>query len=151
MSDADNDFLKLATLFLESVTSELDPFTSKDGIIATEGDSVALYTPDYIQFAKYGRGPGKLPPLDPILDWVKSRGIIFDGLDEEGTAKAIMYGIGKNGTVRYVPDAPNALEEAIGKNLSSYVELTNQLLMVTLSDGIYTTKYVPDRLEKFEI
>lgn len=119
---ADHELILITEEFLRKVTFQLDPYTSKKGqIVKTGRNSVTLLTPSHIQFAKYGRGPGKKPPIKAILDWVKSRGIILGSLSKEGTAYAIQNSISKKGTKGYVQNAPNALEEAITKNYAAYI------------------------------
>lgn len=114
-------FADIAKEFLLLVSGQLDQHTSQKGIVKVEGPTkVTLFTPAHIQFAKYGRGPGKKPPLDNILAYIKREGIIFEGMDERGTAFAIQASIGKNGTQNYVPNAPNAIEEAIQSALEKY-------------------------------
>ena len=130
----DDELYLIAKEFLEKVTSELDPFTKTDGVIKKEGNKAILLTPSHIQFAKYGRGPGKKPPLDPILKWVKSEGIIFDGTSEKGTAFAIQASIGKKGTKNWVKGAPNALTEAITNNIDSFNKAANNSMSVVIND-----------------
>lgn len=133
----DIDFVKIATEFLQMVSKELDPHTSIKGEIEVESPfKVSLFTPSHIQFAKYGRGPGKKPPLDPILEWVKGKGIIFNGTDEKGTAFAIQASIGKNGTLGWVPNAPNAMEEAIDKHFEKYAAATGFSVGLTVSEQV---------------
>ena len=114
------ELIEIATEFMRAVSQELDPYTSQDGKIITTPTSVTLLTPSHIQFARYGRGPGKKPPLDPILSWVNAKGIQFEGSTKRGTAFAIQASIGKNGTKNWVKGAPNALEEAIQKDFDTY-------------------------------
>lgn len=115
------EFTDIARDFLLLVSSHLDPSTSQKGYVKIDSPTrVTLFTPSHIQFAKYGRGPGKKPPLDNILDFVQREGIIFEGTDQRGTAFAIQASIGLNGTKNYVPNAPNAIEEAIRKSLEKY-------------------------------
>lgn len=116
-----DEFKQIANEFLQMVTGELDKYTTESGEIKFESDFKAvLLTPSHIQFAKFGRKPGEQPPIDSIIDFVKKKGIIFDGTDQEGTAWAIAKSIAKNGTKNYVPNAPNALNEAINNNIDSY-------------------------------
>ncbi|UXQ88757.1 hypothetical protein [Tenacibaculum phage Larrie] len=116
-----NDELReIIIQFLESVKKELDEFTSEKGHIETSGDSVSLFTPHYIQFAKYGRGAGKMPPIEPLVDWVKRKGIVSEDSQARGTAFAIAKSISKKGTLNHVPNAPNAIEEAMENALDSY-------------------------------
>lgn len=113
--DFDKDLLEIAKNFLSLVTGELDKYTETKGVIEVQKNSVILFTPSHIQFARYGRAPGKKPPFDSILAWVKKENIKFDTTDERGTAFAIQASIGKNGTKNYKPNAPNFLEEELKK------------------------------------
>lgn len=124
------EFIDIAKEFLLMVSGELDPYTTRDGEIEVGSDRVTLFTPAHIQFAKYGRGPGKKPPLDPILAFVKEKGIIFDNATQRGTAFAIMNSISKKGTSNWVPDAPNALDEAINKNLEGYYKDLSKIIFI---------------------
>lgn len=128
-------FTDIAKEFLLLVSGELDQFTSQKGVVEIESETrVTLFTPAHIQYAKYGRGPGKKPPLDNILKYVESEGIIFDDTDERGTAFAIQASIGKKGTKNWVPNAPNALEEAIQAQLEKYNKALAKLFLVKV-DG----------------
>ena len=114
-------FVKIAKEFLEAVKSDLTGYTTVPPKIKVGSfKEVTLLTPEHIQFAKYGRGPGKQPPIDDILRFVNDKGIIFEGTDQEGTAWAIAISIGKKGTANWVPNAPNAIEEAINDNILDY-------------------------------
>ena len=120
-------FVKIAKEFLTNVKNDLDKHTTQKGLIKVKNyRSVSLFTPAHLQFAKYGRGPGKNPPLNSILRWVEAKGIIFSGSDARGTAFAIQKSIGKKGTKNYVPNAPNALVESLNKFKSSYYSKLNQ-------------------------
>ncbi len=46
-------------------------------------------------FVERGRRPGKRPPLDPIIEWLKIKGIVVDGEDSEKAQKAVAYAIAK--------------------------------------------------------
>ena len=142
--------IDIAREFLEMVSKELDPYTSNKGYIKEEGDGkITLLTPSHIQFAKYGRGPGKPPPFDTIFDWVKKEGIIFDGTDAEGTAWAITKSIGKKGTLNWQPNAPNAMDEAITTHIDSYNEKLANMLAVQINDNLQETyrKLFPKNME----
>lgn len=141
------ELIDIAREFLEMVSGELDPYTRQKGEIKQQGVSkITLFTPAHIQFARYGRGPGKKPPLDPILEWVKREGIVFDGASEEGTAFAIQASIGKKGTKNWVPNAPNALDEAITKNIDFYNKSLAELFAIEIHDSLQQTykKILPD-------
>jgi len=125
--------ISLAVEYLSLTTAELDPYARKKGQIEVSGLEVSLFTPDHIQFARYGRRPGKQPPPDIMLKWVRERNIQFPGLSKEGTAYAISASIAKKGTLDWVKDAPNALESAIRKNFELYNDKLNKSLMVLLN------------------
>ena len=141
-------FVKIAREFLEAVKSDLTGFTSKDPEIKVGSfKEVTLLTPEHIQFAKYGRGPGKQPPIDSILKFVGEKGIIFEDTDQEGTAWAIAKSIAKKGTSNWVPNAPNAIEEAVNNHILDYYQrLSNFYIEVydkdiqNVYDKIYPSK-----------
>ena len=155
MADVKSDFfadlVKIATEFFTVVSSDLDEHTTRKNEIVVESDRIVLLTPSHIQFAKYGRGPGKRPPLDPILAWVKTKGIIFDNTDQLGTAFAIQAKISREGTSNWVPNAPNALEEALNKNFEKYNKEIGEVMAVKVSeevDKIYK-EILPDEEFKY--
>lgn len=120
-------FVKIAKEFLYAVKGELDPHTSQKGIVKVRNFfTVELLTPAHIQFAKYGRGPGKPPPIDPIIAWLKHKGIITDPKQAKGAAIAIALSIGKKGTKNYVANAPNALEAALSAHMEEFVRKNNE-------------------------
>ena len=59
--------------------------------ISSNNPTVILHTPAYTQFLLFGRGPGKMPPLEPIESWMKAKGL-------EGSAWAIRKHIADFGT-----------------------------------------------------
>ena len=147
-------FTQIATAFLKAVSGQLDPYTERNGVVQVgdDGQSVVLFTPSHIQFAKYGRGPGKQPPLDPILAWVKSKGVITDSKKQKGTAFAIAKSISKKGTKNWVKGAPNALNEAINDNLQNYYKNLSKIIMIEQTkqlDAIYQKEF-PETI-KFEL
>lgn len=130
-------FVSIAKQFLTAVAKELDPYTTeKSKIKVDDFKEVTLLTPEHIQFAKYGRGPGKQPPLNKILEFVKDKGIIFKGTDQRGTAFAIAKSIGEKGTLNWKPGAPNAIEEAINNNILDYYKKLNNFVIETYDPEI---------------
>tara|TARA_R110000822_G_scaffold161_1_gene701 strand:- start:11214 stop:11663 length:450 start_codon:yes stop_codon:yes gene_type:complete len=134
------EFIDIAKAFLQAMTQELDKSTSTKGVIIEDekGNSVSLFTPSHIQFAVYGRGPGKRPPLQNMLDFVKGQGIIFDKTDARGTAFAIQASIAKNGTKNFVPNAPDALQQVVDKNIEKYYQQLSQYQLSIMSEQILT-------------
>ncbi len=116
----ENEIEEIVKQFLKLVSGRLDEHTTEKGVIESKGGKVILFTPDHIQFAKYGRAPGKLPPIAPLIDWVKAKGIARNDDEARGTAFAIAKSIAKNGTKNYVKNAPNAIGEAIEDEFDNY-------------------------------
>tara|TARA_R110002050_G_scaffold81394_3_gene174003 strand:+ start:574 stop:1020 length:447 start_codon:yes stop_codon:yes gene_type:complete len=132
-------FVKITKEFLMLVKGDLDQYTTQKSTIKVNNfKSLSLFTPAHLQFARYGRGPGKMPPLDPLIEWVSKKGIVSGGPSEaRGAAFAIAKSISKKGTKNYVPNAPNALEEALDKHMNTYVTKVNE-------------KHVNDTVRKLE-
>lgn len=119
-------FVKIAKEFLMAVKGELDPYTTQKSEVKVRNFfTVELLTPSHIQFARYGRGPGKRPPINPILEWVQQKRIAM-GTEAKGTAYAIANSISKKGTSNYVPNAPNFLEEMLRKHMDEYLDKLNE-------------------------
>lgn len=60
--------------------------------VTGRGDSWRLETPDYFIFEILGRGPGEIPPLEEIRNWVISKGLPIK------SAVPIAKVIGREGT-----------------------------------------------------
>ena len=58
-----------------------------------------LYGPDHIEFAERGRGPGKPPPPDKIVDWIEKEGITADGISTESLAFLIGRKMAQEGSL----------------------------------------------------
>lgn len=130
-------FEDVARSFLEAVTSELDTYTSIKGKIFNSGNSsMTLETPDHIQFAFAGRGPGKRPPLEAMLQLVRSKNILFDGMDEKGTAFALQAIIAKKGTKNHKPNAPDILEATVAKYQDIYMDELGQSVLVEIDNRL---------------
>lgn len=143
--------LLLAKEFLLLTTTELDKYTSEKGEIMVGNDQITLFTPSHIQFARYGRGPGKRPPFAEILEFVKKNNIKFENTDQNGTAFAIQASIGKNGTVGYVKNAPNFLEETLNKNFVEYQEQLSGALRIIVKEQVRKITTVIKFDQKFKI
>ncbi len=132
-----DSFEEIAKTFLEAVKSDTDTYTSIKGeIIKNNSTSFSLLTPDHIQWAFAGRGPGKNPPLESMLQLVRSKNIIFDGMDKRGTAFALQAIIAKKGTKNYKPNAPNLMEVTVSKYQKEYEDDLGKSILVDLDDKL---------------
>ena len=61
------------------------------GVSSDNKPAVTLHMPYYASFMLYGRGPGKMPPVEPIENWMQQCGI-------NGSSWAIRKHIAEFGT-----------------------------------------------------
>lgn len=143
---------QIAYDFLSWVKQDLDPYTTRKGKVEKTATGAELQTPAHIHFAKYGRGPGKPPPFQNILDWVQRKNVIFDGLTDEGTAKVIVWKIARKGTNQWKPNAPNALEESLSKGFGLYYDRLSESMSIAIEDDLaYLTQPMVKLFDKFKI
>lgn len=66
--------------------------------VQTSEESFAFQIADYWQYVAYGRKAGaKMPPIEAILNWIRRKGIRFEGRTENQTAWAIAIAIQRDG------------------------------------------------------
>lgn len=138
---------EIAEEFLKLVSGELDPFTTKKGVVVKENNGASLFTPAHIQFAKYGRGPGKQPPVDPLIEWAKGKGIE----NPVSAAWAIAKSIAKNGTLNYVAGAPNAIDEAIDDYMADYMSAVSKTFNEEIAEAMRLVQVLPESIKVFKI
>jgi len=131
------NFRDIARKFLEGIKGDTDKYTSvKSQIIEHNPESFSLFTADHLFYAKNGRGPGKAPPLDAMLEFIKSKNILFDGLDSRGTAFAIQQSIKKKGTKNFKPNGTDPLTDAVNKYQRKYEEDLNDFITVDMNERL---------------
>lgn len=134
-------FKAIAREFLMAVKGDLTGYTSEEPVIVEQGNEITLLTPSHIQFAKYGRGPGKQPPVDAIIEYVSAKRFQFRDkrgrfISYEGTAWAIARSIAEKGTLNWVPNAPNAIEEAVNNHVLDYYKKMEAFVIETYDPDI---------------
>tara|TARA_B100000809_G_C15001878_1_gene481835 strand:- start:333 stop:794 length:462 start_codon:yes stop_codon:yes gene_type:complete len=130
-------FEEIARTFLKAVKSDLNVFTSvKQEINKNSETSYSLETPDHIQWAFAGRKAGKAPPLEAMLELVRSKNILFDGMDQRGTAFAIQQSIKHKGTKNYIPNAPDIMEKTVAKYQRQYETELGKFVSVDIDNQI---------------
>lgn len=78
------------------------------------GYEVGLYLEDYWKYVEEGRKPGKFPPVDKILDWIKIKPVLADK-DRNGrvpTPKQLAFLIGRKIAEEGI-DAGHQLKETV--------------------------------------
>lgn len=128
---------KVCERYLNVVKKDLDKHTSHKSNVLNRGNKdgkVTIRIPLHIQFAAYGRGPGKKPPFDFILQWVKKERVKFSNNTDEGTAFAIQASIGLHGTKNWVPNAPDVVEESMKKNYPLFSTEFDKVLSTSIDE-----------------
>lgn len=71
-----------------------------DIVIDDKQMKVTIELEDYWYYVEHGRKAGKMPPIQPIIDWIESKPVPpkVEGLTVKQRAFAIARAIGKNGT-----------------------------------------------------
>ena len=89
--------------------------------ISSNSPSVILHTPAYTNFMLYGRGPGRMPPLEPIESWMEAKGL-------EGSAWAIRKHIAEFGTT-----GNDFLTPVLGQVKESIVQKVQNIICSAIS------------------
>lgn len=86
-------------------------------IVYEVSDQVAptgtLYAAHYWRWVGNGRGPGKMPPEAPIVQWLKAKGLVRTDREARRRAYLVRREIGRRGTLDYQLGGKNQLDEAI--------------------------------------
>lgn len=107
-------------------------------VVNVSGSHGQLIGAEYIQFVFKGRGPGKLPPIDKIIDWCNARGI------PRGVAWYIAKNIAESGTLlwqqkRNIFDEIIS-EEAVDKFIDSIAVIYTARLRTEITSLFYTAQ-----------
>tara|TARA_R110002073_G_scaffold27337_1_gene88373 strand:+ start:6607 stop:7071 length:465 start_codon:yes stop_codon:yes gene_type:complete len=131
-------FKEIVMTFLKTVKSDTDTYTSvKAEIVENSTTSYSVLTADHLFYAKNGRKAGKAPPLEQMLNFVKSKNILFDGLDSRGAAFAMQAIIKKKGTKNYKgPGGTDPLLDAVNKYQRKYEEDLGSFILIDINNKI---------------
>lgn len=83
--------------------------TIKDGVTIS-GVITAL---DYWQYVGNGRGPGKMPPVSPLIKWALAKGLATNENEATSIGWAIAKGIAREGSLDFQLKGKNVFEQAI--------------------------------------
>lgn len=84
-----------------NASGQLQRSMDRDKIVIDEKQMrVTVELEDYWYYVENGRKAGKMPPIQPIIDWIENKPVPpkVEGLTVKQQAYAIARGIGKNGT-----------------------------------------------------
>ncbi len=95
---------KITNLVLNSVVSVLNKANvdttnseKKKFSVNIDKDSIDVLLPSYYEWVDKGRKPGKRPPIEPIIAWIKREKIQTEGVSITSLAYAISNSIGIEG------------------------------------------------------
>ncbi|MFV2015465.1 MAG: hypothetical protein ACC656_08570 [Candidatus Heimdallarchaeota archaeon] len=107
--------------------STLTGQSSKEIVYVVNNNGAVLYGPSYVSNLEFGRRPGKMPPVAPLIEWARLRG--FE--DPESAGWAIAINISKEGTLLFQSGKSSGiLSDVITPK--SVDELAEELAEVTL-------------------
>lgn len=103
---------KAGIKFLESVRRGIIADQNKKGLVSSGESARSLVIVDadrkselqgssYFQQQITGRRPGKFPPIQPIMDWIESKGLDLEGITKKSLAFIIARKIARKGTDIY--------------------------------------------------
>lgn len=143
---------ELLTIFFNEVIKAFardNPKTPVDSFRMEFSDTGGkLYAPDWFKYLIYGRGPGKQPPPNAMLDWVRKNPRILQDIrsawprtTEKGAAYIIGRKIGREGTAifrgeRKGIDFNGAIENSMPDFLKSLGQRTKLEIVTSLQKAI---------------
>lgn len=85
----------------KSATGDLINSIAYNLVTTSNGFEIQIMSKDYLKYVDQGRKPGKMPPSDKLVPWVKARGIKFNDrgsvVTDESAAFVIARSIGEKG------------------------------------------------------
>ena len=88
------------------------------------GNLFQLYfnLPDYWQYAEYGRGPGKMPPVNKILKWIEFKHLVpHSNNGRVPTTVQLAFAISKH-IAKYGTQGKHLLQETIDSTYDTLVD-----------------------------
>lgn len=104
---------------------------------------VTVELEDYWYYVENGRKAGKMPPIQPIIDWIENKPVPpkVEGLTVKQQAYAIARGIGKNGT-----QPRPFFKKAVEQTWKQFKDEIAEAVQTDVND--YIEKIVLDGVEK---
>lgn len=96
--------------------------------LGTGGAVLRLEAASHWKFLGNGRGPGRMPPLDPLVVWVRAKGLAADDLKAKAMAWGIAVNIANEGSLDHRLGYPNQYSEAITTKEDDFPEVLKAFL-----------------------
>lgn len=136
LTDATRSLIQTLREELEAKNAIATGATSKslNGIVFMQGQGLTAQVRalETWVFTDAGRGPGKMPPVEPIRAWVEAKGIA-SGKEAERAAWAIAKTIAKFGTKK---PASNFAKDGIEKGQRDFQQKVIRGLQLDITNGI---------------
>ena len=99
--------------------------------------AVDLSLLDYWKYVEYGRRPGRFPPLDKILQWIRVKPVIPRPMDNGKlpTEKQLAFLIGRKIAREGIKPTP-ALDTAVELTYTRFIEEIGRAITADLSDAV---------------
>jgi hypothetical protein len=99
-------------------------------VVNVTGSTGQLIGSEYIAYVFKGRGPGRMPPIDKIIDWVNARGI------PRAVAWVIARNIAESGTKLW-REKRNIFNEIITEEkINTFIESISRIYQARLNSDI---------------
>jgi hypothetical protein len=86
-------------------------------------EGLRVYALDYIYYLEKGRKPGKRPPVDALIPWVKARGMATDDKQARSIAFLIARKIGENGTTIFQKGGSDLISAVVSDQMIQQVAI----------------------------
>lgn len=107
------------------LTNSLKTEVSKTGTGGITGELSGL---GHWKYVGNGRGPGKRPPVDPLIRWVKAKGLATDDKQAVSIASRIARTIAREGTLDHQLGGVNVFSQIIIENQPQVEEVVSAFL-----------------------
>jgi len=137
---------QLGTRIVEQIKSDIKskPVTTFGSVNATGrlADSVRfevsdgtlkVFALDYVYYLEHGRKPGKFPPREPIIEWIKAKGLSFD-IPINSLAFLIQRKIARKGTTIFQQGGSDLISSVINRGLID--GLKSELFEAMLNEAV---------------
>lgn len=98
------------------IIAKIDPISKREIKVTVNGDQINTAIPSHYLFVDSGRKAGKMPPIKPIIEFIKKNNIrLPEGMTQKSLAFAIANSIAKKGVKPrpFIEDLQEELEKLI--------------------------------------
>lgn len=92
-----------------------------------------VYALDYSFYLEHGRKPGKFPPREPIIQWIKAKGLSFD-IPINSLAYLIQRKIARKGTTIFEQGGSDLISGIINEGLIN--DLKSELFEAIIDEAV---------------